>query len=101
LLPVLAFIKGDRSLKREEGTEALLNEIEADGIKGKRFGNIIDLQKGIRSASVKLLQDRFGINPSSDEEKIAQQTIEATSLFESRPLPVFAGRIWITMFFAG
>ena len=85
-LPILAFIKGDRGLKREEGTEALLTEIEADGIKYKRFGNIIDLQKEVRSALVKLLHDRFGINPSSDEEKIAQQTIEATSLFESQPL---------------
>lgn len=37
-------------------------------------------------ALVKLLQDRFGITPTSDENQIAEQTIEATSLFESRPL---------------
>jgi hypothetical protein len=30
-LPVLAFIKGDRSLKREAGTDALLKELDADG----------------------------------------------------------------------
>ena len=32
------------------------------------------------------MQDEFGIAPSSDEDKIAQQTIEATSSFESQPL---------------
>ena len=47
-LPVLAFIKGDRSVKREAGTEALLRELDADGPKYKRFGNVIDLQKEVR-----------------------------------------------------
>ena len=35
---------------------------------------------------MKLLQDRFGIAPTSDENEIAEQTIEATSAFESQPL---------------
>jgi len=85
-LPVLAFIKGDRQAKREEGTEALLAELDTDGFKYKRFGNVIELQKEVRAALVKLLKDRFGISPTSDENKIAEQTIEATSLFESRTL---------------
>lgn len=85
-LPVLAFIKGDRSLKREEGTVALLKELDADGPKYKRFGNVIELQKEVRSALVKHLKDRHGIVPSSDENEIAEQTIEATSPFESQPL---------------
>jgi len=85
-LPVLAFIKGDRSLKREEGTSKLLVELDADGPKYKRFGNVIELQKDVRAALVKLLLDKFGITPTSDEDKIAQQTIEATSSFESQPL---------------
>ncbi|MCX5825549.1 MAG: DUF4062 domain-containing protein [Deltaproteobacteria bacterium] len=85
-LPVLAFIKGDRGMKREEGTEVLLGELEADGFKYKRFGNVIELQKEVRAALVKLLKDRFGITPSSDEDQIARQTIEATSAFESQPL---------------
>jgi predicted HTH transcriptional regulator len=85
-LPVLAFIKGDRSVKREEGTTALLAEIDADGFKYKRFANVIEIQKEVRAALVKLLADKFGIAPSSDEDKIAQQTIEATSSFESQPL---------------
>ena len=85
-LPVLAFIKGDRTLKREAGTDALLKELDADGPKYKRFGNVIDLQKEVRAALVKQLKDGYGIVPSSDENEIAQQTIEATSTFESQPL---------------
>jgi ATP-dependent DNA helicase RecG len=85
-LPVLAFIKGERSLKRETGTDALLKELDADGPKYKRFGNVIDLQKEVRAALVKHLKDGYGIVPSSDENEIARQTIEATSTFESQPL---------------
>jgi len=85
-LPVLAFIKGDRSVAREEGTQRLLDELEADGPKYKRFGNVIELQREVRAALVKLLNDRFGITPSSDEDEIAWQTIEATSTFESQPM---------------
>jgi predicted HTH transcriptional regulator len=85
-LPVLAFIKGDRNLKREEGTDLLLKELDADGPKYKRFGNVIELQKEVRAALVKLLKDQFGVAPSTDENEIAQQTIEATSTFESQPM---------------
>lgn len=85
-LPVLAFIKGERQMKRAEGTTALLVELDADGFKYKRFGNVIELQKEVRSALVALLKDRFGISPTSDENRIAEQTIEATSPFESRTL---------------
>lgn len=85
-LPVLAFIKGGRQVDREEGTAALLAELDADGPKYKRFGNVIELQKEVRAALVKLLRDRFGIVPTSAENVIAEQTIEATSTFESRPL---------------
>ncbi len=85
-LPVLAFIKGDHSVKRETGTDGLLKELDADGPKCKRFGNVIELQKEVRAALAKLLKEQFGTVPSSDENAIAQQTIEATSVFESQPL---------------
>lgn len=85
-LPVLAFIKGERQMQREAGTQALLKELDADGPKYKRFGNVIELQKEVRAALLKLLSDRFGIAPTSDENSIAEHTIEATSAFESRPL---------------
>jgi predicted HTH transcriptional regulator len=83
-LPILILIKGDRNLKREEGTYTFLREIEVDGLKYKRFGNIIELQKEVRAALVKLLRDRFGIAPTGDEDQTAVQTIEATSPFESQ-----------------
>jgi ATP-dependent DNA helicase RecG len=85
-LPVIAFIKGGRGVKREDGTIALLDEVDADGLKYKRFGNVIELQKEIRAALVRVLRDRFGLSPTSDENEIWQQTIEATSAFESQPV---------------
>ncbi len=85
-LPILAFIKGDRRLKREAGTMKLLEEMDQDGIKYKRFGNVVELQKEVRAALVKLLHERYGITPTSDENLIAEQTIEATSPFESKPI---------------
>jgi predicted HTH transcriptional regulator len=92
-LPVLAFIKGDRRARREEGTAALLDELDADGFKYKRFENVIDLQREVRAAMVKLLRDRFGLAPTSDENEIAAQTIEATSPFESQPLVRLRGML--------
>ncbi len=83
-LPILAFVKGGRGVKREEGTGAFLKELDDDGLKYKRFGNVIELQKEVRAALVNLLADRFGIVPTSDENVIAEQTIEATSPFESQ-----------------
>lgn len=85
-LPILAFIKGGKDKKREPETNAFLEEIETDGLKYKRFGNIIELQKEVRAALVKLLKDNFGLTPTSDENEIAEQTIDATSPFESQPL---------------
>lgn len=85
-MPVLAFIKGERGMKRDAGTDLLLKELDQDGPKYKRFGNVIELQKEVRTALVKLLKEQFGITPSSDENEIAQQTIEATSPFESQPM---------------
>ncbi|HEN20458.1 MAG TPA: DUF4062 domain-containing protein [Desulfobacteraceae bacterium] len=84
--PVLAFIKGDRNIRREPRTAGFFKELERDGFKYKRFGNIIDLQKEVRAALVKLLRDRFGITPTPEENEIARHTIEATSSFESQSL---------------
>lgn len=85
-LPVLAFIKGGRDVKREGGTESLLAELDDDGFKYKRFGNVIELQKEARAALVKVLQDRFGVAPTNNENVIAEQTIEATSSFETQTM---------------
>jgi len=85
-LPILVFVKGQRELEREPGAEQLLRELREDGFKYKRFGNVVELQKEVRAALVKLLGEQFGIQPTTDENEIAEQTIEATSPFESQPL---------------
>ena len=41
--PILVFIKGERNIERELGTEALLREVESDDFKYKRFRNVIEL----------------------------------------------------------
>jgi ATP-dependent DNA helicase RecG len=85
-LPALVFIRGERNVRREEGTQKLINEIEQDRFKYKRFGNVIELQKEVRVALVKLLRERFSVEPSSEENLVARQNIEATSPFESQSL---------------
>lgn len=82
----LVFIKGDSRFKRDEATEAFLKEITDDGLKYKRFGNIVELQKEVRAALVGLLDEKYDILSTSDEDIIAEQTIEATSTFESQTL---------------
>jgi predicted HTH transcriptional regulator len=85
-LPVLAFIMGSSSVEREPGTEDLLRELGTDGFKYKRVDDVVELQREVRAALVSLLTRFFGVAPSSDEDRIAQQTIEATSTFESQRL---------------
>lgn len=85
-LPILAFIKGAREVGRKPKTESFLKEVDADKLKYKRFGNVIDLQKEVRAALLQLLKSTFRIAPSSDENIVAAQNIEATSAFESQPL---------------
>jgi predicted HTH transcriptional regulator len=85
-LPVLAFIKGDGSIPRETGTSDFIKEIVKDGIKYKRFGNLFELYKEVRASLLKILKERFSIEPTSDENKIAEQTIKATSDFELHAL---------------
>jgi len=85
-LPVLAFIRGERNVPREERTRAFLKEVEGDGSKYKRFANVVDLQKEVRAALVKLLAEVLGVAPTKDEDTVAAQTIQATSPFESQRL---------------
>lgn len=85
-LPVLAFIKGDGALKREDGTADFIREIGKDGLKYKRFGNLLELLKEVRAALVKALKEQFALEPTSDENEIADQTIKAASDFEVQAL---------------
>lgn len=56
-LPILVFIKGERNIEREPGTEALLREIESDDFKYKRFRNVIELKNEVNESLKKLLRD--------------------------------------------
>jgi predicted HTH transcriptional regulator len=85
-LPILVYIKGAAEVKRKKATEEFLAEIKNDGFKYKRFSNVIDLQEEVRKSLLKLLKEKYGIEPSSDENEIAEQTIKATSEFENQAL---------------
>lgn len=84
--PILVFIKGGSNFTRDEQTNKWFKEIREDGLKYKRFGNIFELQKEVRCALVKLLKERFNIAPSTIEDKVAEQTIEAVSPFETQAI---------------
>jgi hypothetical protein len=55
--PILVFIKGERNIEREQGTEALLRELESDDFKYKRFRNVIELRDEVKESLKKLLRD--------------------------------------------
>lgn len=55
--PILVFIKGERNIEREQGTEALLRETESDDLKYKRFRNVIELRNEVKESLNKLLRD--------------------------------------------
>ncbi|MCU0666938.1 MAG: DUF4062 domain-containing protein [Candidatus Omnitrophica bacterium] len=84
--PILIFVKGSSDAGRDQNTQDWLKEIRVDNFKYKRFGNIFDLQREVRAALLKLLKERFALAPSLDEDKIAEQTIEAVSSFETQVL---------------
>ncbi|MDW5548714.1 HEAT repeat domain-containing protein [Methanosarcina sp.] len=56
-LPIFIFIKGERNIEREQGTQALLREIDSDDFKYKRFRNVIELKNEVSESLKKLLQD--------------------------------------------
>jgi len=84
-LPIIVYIKGSNEARREENTKKrFLKEIRQDGYKYKRFANYKELQTEVRASLVKILKEQHGIEPSSDENEIAEHTIEAASSFGSR-----------------
>ena len=86
-LPILVFIKGTDEAKRSEDlNKKLLAEVKTDGFKYKRFSNYRDLQTEVRAALAMHLKEKHGIEPSSDENEIAAQTIEAASAFGKQRL---------------
>ena len=81
-LPCFVFIKGTDEAKREpELRDKLLKEIRTDKLKYKRFANYRELQTELRSALVKQLKTDQRVAPTSDEDEIAESTIETASNF--------------------
>lgn len=85
-MPILIYIKGHAEIQRAPETQNLIREIQDDGYKYKRFGNYLELQREVRASLVKLHKEKYAIEPSSDENKIAEQTFEAASDFETQSL---------------
>ena len=85
-LPILAYFKGAAELAREQDTLTLLKEIQGDGLKYKRFEDYRQLQSEVRASLLSLLREERGIEPSSDENEIAEHTIEAASDFATQRL---------------
>lgn len=83
-IPILVYLKGHDDGQREHDVnEKLLTQIREDGHKYKRFSNYRELKAEVRASLVKILKDHYGFEPSSDENEIAEQTIEAASPFGS------------------
>ncbi len=81
-LPCFVFIRGADDAKREPDVrEKLLKEIRADKLKYKRFANYRELQTELRAALAKQLKADQGVSPTSDEDEIAESTIETASNF--------------------
>ena len=82
-LPTLVFIKGQTNNVREAGIQKFFKEIKSDGYTYKRFIDRLDLQPEVRAALLRLLKEESGIIPTEDEIKSGEETLEATSQFES------------------
>lgn len=82
-LSTLVFVKGKTNGVRETGTQKFFKEIKDDGYTYKRFIDRLDLQPEARKALLRVLKDEYGIIPTEDEVKSGEETLEATSPFES------------------
>lgn len=85
-LPTLVTIKGGNELKRTAETEAFIQEIKTDGHTYDRFDDIEALQEKVRARLIKHIKDTYDLEPTSDQEQSAHQTIQVASSFERQRL---------------
>ena len=85
-LPTLVFLKGADEA-RKEATRDFINEIKKDKHTYKRFVDREDLKPELRRGLLNLLKTEFKFEPSADESAGGREQIEASSTFESKPLP--------------
>jgi len=86
-LPTLVFLKGDGDEARKQETRDFINEIKRDKHTYKRFTDREDLKPELRRGLLNLLKTEFHFKPSADEAAGGREQIEASSTFESKPLP--------------
>jgi predicted HTH transcriptional regulator len=87
-LPALIIIKGPNDLKRSPEADVFINEIKSDGHKYERFDTIEGLQEAVRKRLVRHIKETYDIEPTSDQNTSALQTIHIASLFERQRLDV-------------
>ena len=85
-LPTLVFLKGGDEA-RKEATRDFINEIKKDKHTYKRFVDREDLKPELRRGLLNLLKTEFKFAPSAEESAGGREQIEASSTFESKPLP--------------
>lgn len=85
-LPALVFLKGADDARKEE-TRAFISEIKQHKHTYKRFIDREDLKPELRRGLLNLLKTEFQLEPSADEAAGGREQIEASSTFESKPLP--------------
>jgi predicted HTH transcriptional regulator len=85
-LPTLVTVKGDNHLDRDDETHAFLEEIRTDGHTYDRFMNTEELQEAVRNRLIKHIKDMYDLEPTSDQERSAHETIQVASLFERQRL---------------
>ena len=87
-LPTLVAIKGPNVLVRSAQTNEFIEEIKADGHTYERFDSTEELQEKVRKRLVRYIKDSYDIEPTSDQNTSALQTIHSASIFERQRLEV-------------
>ncbi|NTU58612.1 MAG: DUF4062 domain-containing protein [Chlorobiaceae bacterium] len=87
-LPALILIKGPNDLTRSPEADVFINEIKSDGHKYERFDTIEGLQEAVRKRLVRHIKETYDLEPTSDQNTSALQTIHIASLFERQRLEV-------------
>lgn len=85
-LPTLVCVKGPRTEKREDRTQAFLVEIEADHHTYSRFRNIEELLVTVRRRLKEHIRSTYDTGPTPGQDEDALQDRRVASDFERRPV---------------
>jgi ATP-dependent DNA helicase RecG len=82
-IPAMALVKGKYDDRRDARTQAFVKQIKADKFTYKRFTDRIDLKQEVAKWLRQALKEERGIESSLEAQESGDETIEATSVFES------------------